>query len=101
MKGKKQPFPPRATPVSHEIPAKLRNIWKRFFWTCFNTTKRFTKCKLNLYKSDILCVWKGYKVRQMWQSVAGRLLLQSASGITKRGTYYKEKRSNSVLGAYC
>ena len=31
MKGKKQPFPPRGKSVSHEIFAKLRNIWKRFF----------------------------------------------------------------------
>ena len=31
MKGKKQPFPPTGTSVSHEIFAKLRNIRKIFF----------------------------------------------------------------------
>ena len=34
MKGKKQPFPPRGTPVFHEFGAKLRNIWKRFLKNC-------------------------------------------------------------------
>ena len=52
MKGKKQPFPPRGTPLSHEIVAKLRNIWKDSFWDCFNTTIRVTKCLLNLFKSS-------------------------------------------------
>ena len=44
MKGKKQPFTHRGTSVSHEILAKLRNIWKRLFGDCFNTTIRVTKC---------------------------------------------------------
>ena len=51
MKWKKQPLSLRGTPVSLEILAKLRNIWKRFFWNCFNTTIRITKCWLNLFKS--------------------------------------------------
>ena len=46
-----------------------------------------------------------YKVRQLLQSASSitkcdKSLLQSASGITKCGGYYKERRNNSVLGAY-
>ena len=51
MKGKKQPFPPRRAPLSHEILAKLRNICKRFFWNGFDAAIRVTKC-LNLSKSS-------------------------------------------------
>ena len=62
MKGKKQPFPPRGTPVSHEIVAKL---WKDSFWNCFNTTIRVTKCLLNLFKSSrISCGCETVKVCQ-------------------------------------
>ena len=51
MKWKKQPLPLRGTPMSLEILAKLRNILKRFFWNCLNTTIRITKCWLNLFRS--------------------------------------------------
>ena len=61
--GEKLPLPlPTGTAVPHEILAKLRNIWERFFLNYCNTTIRVTKCQLNLFKSGrIFCGCKRVK----------------------------------------
>ena len=99
MKGKKQPFLPIGTPVSHEILAKLRSIWKRFFWNWFNTTIMVTKCQLNLFKSSrISCGCERVKffakftektpvVESFFNKVAG---WRSGSCWTQHTKYYKD-----------
>ena len=101
MKGKKQTFPPKGTPVSHEILAKLRNIWKRFFGNCFNTTIRVTKYQLNLFNmSRISCGWERVNVEKtkliMFRS--NNLKLDSSFKFKLLGKRFMPTQSVKCLG---